>query len=166
VPDPIAQIAAGRPVTWERTFQHPEHGELTALIRDMPKNGLWLRHAAEQDRLIKHFGGDPDEVGGSTNMFAAALAGFHVIFEPIVIDERHTVDPDVEGHERTELVYYDPVNDEAPDVALEVWVHFWAWRRELLTRAGEVAKSSGETTGSESDGSSLAGMASPSMTPA
>lgn len=163
--DSIRQIAAGDAVPWEQTFQHPKYGELTARISDMPKNKDWLRHANETDRLIREFGGDPDEVATSTQTFAAALAGFRIIFEPIVIAERRQ-ETDEAGHERIEKDYYDPLEDEDPGSAMGVWVEFWAWRRNLLERVDDLGKSSGETTGSESDGSSPAGTVSPSMIPA
>ena len=90
--DPIKQIAAGAAVTWEEVFEHPEYGELTARIANMPKNKDWLRHANTQDRLIREFGGDPDETGGNTNTLASAFAGFQTIFEPIVVAEEREED--------------------------------------------------------------------------
>jgi hypothetical protein len=163
--DALQQIAAGDAVTWQETFRHPVHGDLTARITNMPTNREWLRHANRQDHLIREFGGDPNEIGGSTATLAAALAGFSTIFEPIVVGEEREEDPE-SGHERIVKTFYDPLDDEDMSIALGVWLSFWGWRQELLMRVDDLGKSSGETTGSESDASSPAGTASPSMIPA
>jgi hypothetical protein len=160
----IEQVASGEPVTWQHTFTHPKHGELVARIADMPTYGDWLRHSNMTDTLIREFGGNPNAAGGGTHMMAAAVAGFRVLFEPITIDEQRVEVDGEAGHERIEKTFYDPLNDKNESVALEVWLRFWAWREELLKRIPDVEKGSGETTGSESGGSSLAGMVSPSMT--
>ncbi len=160
----IEQVASGEPVTWQHTFKHPKHGDLTARISDMPTYGDWLRHSNMTDALIREFGGNPNETGGGTHMMAAAVAGFRVLFEPIVVGEkRETVDGDA-AHERIEKTFYDPLGDQNESIALEVWILFWAWRENLLKRVDDVGKGSGETTGSESGGSSLAGTVSPSTT--
>lgn len=163
--DDLQRIAGGDAVPWEETFTHPEHGEMLARISDMPKNSDWLRHANRQDQLIRRFGGDPNETGSGTATFAAALAGFQVIFDPIVLSETSRQDPE-SGREQIERVFYDPLEDEDMTVALGPWLHFMAWRNELLGKAADLGKSSGETDGSESGGSSLAATGSPSMTPA
>jgi hypothetical protein len=161
----IEQVASGEPVTWEHTFEHPKHGKLTARLPDMPTYGDWLRHSNTTDALIREFGGNPNAAGGGTHMMAAAIAGFRVLFAPITIAERRVeVDGDA-AHERIEKDFYDPLQDENESVAMEVWLLFWAWREELLKRVDDVGKSSGETTGSGSDGSSPAGTVSPSTTP-
>lgn len=163
--DDLQRIASGDAVPWQETLTHPVHGEMVARISDMPKNSDWLRHANRQDQLIREFGGDPDAISNRTATLAAAIAGFQVLFDPIVIDER-TVEDRESGHERTERVFYDPLKDEEMTIAMTPWIMFMAWRNQLLERTSELGKSSGETAGSESDGSSLAGTDSPSMIPA
>ena len=58
------------------------------------------------------------------------------------------------------------LDDESMLTAMGVWLEFMAWRNDLLRKAPELGKSSGETTGSGSDDSSPAGTDSPSMIPA
>jgi hypothetical protein len=161
--DAIQQVAAGDAVTWEMRFKHPTYGELTARVANMPTYGKWLQHGNMTDLLIREFGGNPDVSSSGTHMLAAAVAGFRTIFEPIPIAERRTEDPET-GSEHIEKDFYDPLQDEDPSVALEVWVTFWAWREALLSKVDDVGKSSGETTGDGSDVSSPAGTVSPSTT--
>ena len=163
--DALQQIASGDAVTWEHTFEHPVYGELTARLANMPTNREWLKHANLTDGLIVEFGGDPNITSGGTSTFAASIAGFKTIFDPIVVKEDRQEDPE-SGHEIIKKTFYDPLDDESMLTAMGVWLEFMAWRNDLLRKAPELGKSSGETTGSGSDESSPAGTDSPSMIPA
>jgi hypothetical protein len=163
--DELQQIAAGDAVPWSETFKHPQHGELTARVANLPKNRDWLKHANECDLLIREMGGDPNAASEGTTRFAGALAGFRVIFAPIVTAESRTVDPE-DGHERIEKHLYDPMDDENMEIPVRVWLNFCDWRQSLLNRAGDLGKSSGETNGNGSDASSPVDTDSPSTTPA
>lgn len=147
----IRQIAAGEPVTWSKTFQHPVYGELVAQIDDMPKGSDWMRHSNCTDEVITYFGGDPDQASQTTKTLASAIAAFKTLFVPIEVGERRLEDPEDPSHEKIQKVFYEPLDDEDTTIALEVWIEFWAWRMRLL-RGGTAAleKPSGETPGSES----------------
>lgn len=161
--DPIAQIAEGREPTWTETFTHPTYGELTFSVSRKLTNADWLRHSGTRDLILQEQGFGPDQVGSQTGYLAAACAGIGVLMDRVKIGERRVTD-DVPGHEKIEIDYYDPLDDDDLQFPIQVWDSFFAWRMELLGSVDELKKDSATTGGVEPGGPSHDPTGSPQTT--
>lgn len=161
--DAIEQIAHGGDASWEGTFSHPEHGELTFRVPRTLTNSDWIRHTNAIDRIVRSHGGDPNDASARTTLFASACAGILELMERPVILEREIEDPENQDHVKIERVRYDPLLDENMNFPVQVWDAYFTWRNRLHERIGELGKDSGETHGSGSGEPSPAATGSPSM---
>lgn len=162
--DPIDAIANGGEPAWSETFTHPKHGEIAFSVTKTPCNKDWIRQANTLDRIVREYGGDPNDASARTTLFANACAGILTLMDRPVIAERRIVDPENEDHQQIETVRYDPLEDEDMGFPMQVWTSYFSWRNDLLDSLPELGKDSGETSGSASDAQSPAVTVSPSTT--
>ena len=159
-PTPEAKaIAHGQPVIWERTFPHPEHGDLKFRVPRPPRVRDWLEHAQRQEQIASG-------VTGANAVLAAACAGMYTFMDVPVIREDRKEDPDNPDHVTVTKVYYDPLDDENVDFPVEVWIDWVNWRLALASKdtKEQVKNSSEATDGGPDSGPSLATTASPQPT--
>ena len=159
--DAVKEIAAGGQPSWEKTYKHPQFGELTFKVLKLPTAQQWLDQSKAQDNLNSGLISLPS---GGTSLLSASLAALQTIIECPIIGEERYEDPDNEGHVLIRTTRYNPLAE--PDIGFIVGVYsdFWAWRQDLLNRVEEVGKSSGETSGDVSDEQSPSATDSPSTT--
>lgn len=160
----LQEIKEGRTPTWERTFHHPIHGDLT-FKADLPRAAALAQHSVVMDN---HFAELVAPQRGGTTLLVAAIAGLQVLVTlPVVSEDRiESDDPDEPDRVRIVRVYYDPEREIDEAWLCNVWMDFSRWREGFLEALGDLKNSSGETRGSGSNESSTEPTGSPSTTPA
>jgi hypothetical protein len=162
--DPVKVIARGGQPSWEETYEHPEHGEMTFKGK-LPTARQLMEQSIAMDNLLAELSGD-NQARSGTVMLASSITGMlHVLELPVVREERVVEDPD-SGHEVIHQIRYDPMEEPDTEFLVNVWADFWLWRQNQLERIGELKNSSGETSGNGSSEPSNATTDSPSTIPA
>lgn len=161
--DPLKTIAAGGNPVWEQTYKHPVHGDLTfrgalPTADKLTEQSIMADYLADQaaERLSAATGTSisVENLSGDSALLVAAIAGVATLLELPVLREDRIEDPDRPEHVRIDRVRYNPREEQFEAFLVRVWVDYATWRVGMIERVDELGKSSGVTTGQDSNGES------------